>query len=71
MKLFRFGKKGSEKSGVIIKNGDKLDVSEFNSDYDQNFFLNNGLNKLSSWLDNNSLNCPVVDNDVRLGVPYC
>ena len=26
MKLFRFGKKGSEKPGVINKNGDKIEI---------------------------------------------
>ena len=46
MKLFRFGEIGYEKPGIINNNGDKIDVSEFNSDYDQNFFANNGLNNL-------------------------
>ena len=69
MKLFRFGEKGFEKPGVIINNGNKIDVSEFNSDYDQIFFRNNGLDKLSKWLDNNSSKCSIVDNKMRLGVP--
>ncbi|MEO2147577.1 MAG: fumarylacetoacetate hydrolase family protein [Flavobacteriaceae bacterium] len=69
MKLFRFGEKGFEKPGVIINNGNKIDVSEFSSDYDQIFFRNNGLDKLSKWLDNNSSKCSIVDNNMRLGVP--
>ena len=69
MKLFRFGEKGFEKPGVIVNNGNKIDVSEFSSDYDQIFFRNNGLDKLSKWLDNNSSKCSIVDNNMRLGVP--
>jgi len=69
MKLFRFGEKGFEKPGVIINNENKIDVSEFSSDYDQIFFKNNGLDKLSKWLDNNSSKCSIVDNNMRLGVP--
>ena len=66
MKLFRFGERGYEKPGIINNNGDKIDVSEFNFDYDQNFFANNGLNKLSKWLENNSSICPRSSN-----VFYC
>ena len=69
MKLFRFGEIGYEKPGIINNNGDKIDVSKFNSDYDQNFFANNGLNNLSKWLENNSSICPVIDKDSRLGLP--
>ena len=69
MKLFRFGERGYEKPGIINNNGDKIDVSEFNSDYDQNFFANNGLNNLSKWLENNSSISPVIDKDSRLGLP--
>ena len=69
MKLFRFGEKGFEKPGVIVNNGNKIDVSEFSSDYDQIFFRNNGLDKLSKWLDNNFSKCSIVDNNMRLGVP--
>ena len=51
MKLFRFGERGFEKPGIINNKGDKIDVSEFNSDYDQKFFSNNGLNNLSKCIE--------------------
>ncbi len=69
MKLFRFGDKGSEKPGVVINNGKKIDISKFNSDYDQIFFRNNGLDKLTEWLNNNASICPIVNDNTRLGAP--
>ncbi len=69
MKLIRFGADGQEKPGVQLANGTKIDVSNFGVDYDENFFGNGGIEKLSDWLNNNESNCPVISDDVRLGVP--
>ncbi len=69
MKLIRFGKLNSEKPGIILESGKKIDVSSFVSDYDENFFTNSGLSKLNTWLKLNHDKCPIVPEDSRLGPP--
>ena len=69
MKLIRFGAIGHEKPGVQLANGTKIDVSGFGSDYNEEFFGNGGINKLSEWLDNNQNQCTKIGSEVRLGVP--
>lgn len=69
MKLIRFGTIGQEKPGVQLANGTKLDVSGFGKDYNEEFFGNGGIEKLSTWLEENESSCSVVGDDVRLGVP--
>lgn len=54
MKLFRFGKEGSEKPGVV-HNGKHLDVSSFGEDFGEEFFEKDGLNRLKSFLQKGSL----------------
>ncbi len=66
MKLIRFGAAGKERPGVII-NEKRYDVSEFVSDYDEDFFANDGLHKLNDVVANNQLR--EVSNDERLGCP--
>lgn len=67
MKLIRFGEIGKEKPGILI--GDKrLDVSSVVDDYNESFFENNGLDKLSAAIiGNNSF--PEVTQNIRLGSP--
>jgi 2-keto-4-pentenoate hydratase/2-oxohepta-3-ene-1,7-dioic acid hydratase in catechol pathway len=67
MKLIRFGEIGKEKPGILI--GDKrLDVSSVVDDYNESFFENNGLDKLSTAIiGNNSF--PEVSQNIRLGSP--
>jgi len=69
MKLIRFGAKNQEKPGVELDDKTRLDVSGFVNDYDEDFFGGDGLSKLELWLDKNAGECPIVDNDVRLGPP--
>ena len=69
MKLIRFGAVGEEKPGVQLANGTKLDVSGFGSDYNEEFFGNEGIEKLTKWLETNQDSCPEIDGDVRLGAP--
>lgn len=66
MKLIRFGAAGNERPGVII-NEKRYDVSEHVSDYDEDFFANDGLSKLHDVVANNQLS--EVSNDERLGCP--
>ena len=71
MKLIRFGKVESEKPGVQLDNGQKIDVSGFGSDYDEKFFGSEGLKRLKSWLSVHQDKCPPIGDDIRLGSPIC
>ncbi|MDO3642156.1 fumarylacetoacetate hydrolase family protein [Mucilaginibacter sp. L3T2-6] len=66
MKLIRFGEAGKEKTGVII-NDKKYDTSAFGEDYGEVFFENDGLTRLSHFLEDSLL--PEITEDVRLGCP--
>ena len=69
MKLIRFGTINKEKPGVLLPNGTKLDVSAFVSDYNEDFFGNDGIEKLQTWLNKNQDLCPIVEDTIRLGAP--
>src|SRR5579862_10066948 len=69
MKLIRFGDPGSEKPGVLLNDGTRVDVSGFGSDYDQTFFGGDGLARLAGWLKQNEASAPRVNSSVRLGPP--
>lgn len=69
MKLIRFGNIGNEQPGVQMKDGSRMDVSEFGEDYNELFFENNGFERLSRWLKINESKAPLISNDVRLGAP--
>tara|TARA_B100001059_G_scaffold71784_2_gene68891 strand:+ start:41818 stop:42666 length:849 start_codon:yes stop_codon:yes gene_type:complete len=71
MKLIRFGKVESEKPGVQLDNGQKIDVSAFGSDYDEKFFGSEGLKRLKGWLSVHQDKCPPIGDDIRLGSPIC
>ena len=66
MKLIRFGKEGNEKPGVHV-DGKNYDVSAFVSDYNETFFSENGLDKLSEIVSKNEL--PEVIENERIGSP--
>ncbi len=69
MKLLRFGDQGKEKPGVFV-NDEIRDVSSFGEDFGEAFFENNGLERLSKWLDERSETLPKVKAGVRLGAPF-
>ena len=71
MKLIRFGKRDSEKPGVLLEDATRLDVSAFGSDFDESFFGNEGPSKLEEWLKKNLANCPKVADEIRWGSPLC
>jgi 2-keto-4-pentenoate hydratase/2-oxohepta-3-ene-1,7-dioic acid hydratase in catechol pathway len=66
MKLIRYGQPGKEKTGVIINNT-RYDTSAFGEDYNEQFFENDGLNRLKNFLEENKNNLPKVSDDERLG----
>jgi len=69
MKLIRVGAAGKEKPGVVLRNGTRVDVSQFVSDYDERFFAEDGLDALRQWLDRNESTAPRVSSSTRLGPP--
>ncbi|SHG74588.1 fumarylacetoacetate hydrolase family protein [Flagellimonas flava] len=69
MKLIRFGAERHEKPGILLDNGDRLDVSGFGTDFNEDFFGGNGLAELQKWLESNKEQCPLVDRKERLGPP--
>ena len=69
MKLIRFGDLKSEKPGVLTQDGNRFDISNFLSDYDENFFESDGIEKLQKWFLKNKNFCPKVESSVRWGSP--
>jgi 2,4-diketo-3-deoxy-L-fuconate hydrolase len=65
MKLFRFGEPTNEKTGVILSDGKRIDVSAFGEDYNENFFATNGIPRLANWLETNIENCAEVSENIR------
>jgi 2-keto-4-pentenoate hydratase/2-oxohepta-3-ene-1,7-dioic acid hydratase in catechol pathway len=66
MKLIRYGDAGDEKTGVLI-NGKRYDTSAFGEDYDERFFGNDGLSRLSDFIGKRKL--AAVSDHIRLGSP--
>jgi 2-keto-4-pentenoate hydratase/2-oxohepta-3-ene-1,7-dioic acid hydratase in catechol pathway len=68
MKLFRFGKEGEEKPGVIL-NDKHVDVSSFGEDFGEKFFETDGLSRLSKFLQEKGSSLPVISSVTRYGSP--
>ena len=77
MKLVRFEEEGKKKLGLWVgdeKNAKIVDVSDFfnnqnnnkdlGGDYNEDFFADDGIEKLQNWYQQNSSNCPVVCEDI-------
>jgi 2,4-diketo-3-deoxy-L-fuconate hydrolase len=69
MKLIRVGKPGSERPGVQLTNGDRIDASACTSDFNEAFLDGNGLHELRRWLDGHGRRAPAIDPTERLGPP--
>jgi 2-keto-4-pentenoate hydratase/2-oxohepta-3-ene-1,7-dioic acid hydratase in catechol pathway len=67
IKLFRFGAFENEKPAVEYPDGTRLDVTAFGEDYDEDFFVNDGIRRLQSWLGSNAKKCPRVGSTERFG----
>lgn len=66
MKLIRWGVTGQEKTGVII-NDNWYDTSAFGEDYNEQFFKDNGLERLADFIKVNEGSLPEISKDTRLG----
>jgi len=69
MKLIRFGENGAEKPGVLLEDGRRINVSAFCDDFNEAFFLTNGLARLKDWLTLHAATSPEVPASARLGSP--
>lgn len=68
MKLIRYGQAGKEKTGVLIDEV-KYDTSAFGGDYNEEFFENNGLERLEEFVKANQGKLIPVPDTERLGSP--
>jgi len=69
MKLARFGEPGSERPGVLLDDGTRLDASAFVGDYDEAFFGGDGIRTLGAWIAERGAAAPRVPPSVRLAAP--
>jgi 2-keto-4-pentenoate hydratase/2-oxohepta-3-ene-1,7-dioic acid hydratase in catechol pathway len=67
VKILRHGEPGREKPGVILANGQRIDVAAAVSDYDEAFFAGGGLEKLKAWVDREGATAPRLPEKSRLG----
>ena len=68
MKLFRFGAPGSERPGVMLPDGARVDASGFGGDWDERFFAEGaaGLARLAKWIAADAAKAPRVPAGTRL-----
>jgi 2,4-didehydro-3-deoxy-L-rhamnonate hydrolase len=69
MKLIRFGEEGKERPGILDKQGRRWDCSSFGEDWNEAFFREDGLERLTSWLKIHQNSLPEIPQDLRLGPP--
>ena len=69
MKLIRHGEFGKEKIGVQI-DGVNYDVSAFGGDYNEQFFEENGLERLAQFVKANDGKLIEIPKESRLGAPF-
>jgi 2,4-diketo-3-deoxy-L-fuconate hydrolase len=68
MKLIRWGVAGQEKTGVIIRDT-WYDTSAFGGDYNEQFFNDNGLERLEEFVKGNEGSLVEIPQGTRLGSP--
>lgn len=66
MKLIRFGEKGKEKPGILL-DGVRRDCSQHFEDWNNDFFINDGLSKLQNIVSSQKDSLPEVGEDKRWG----
>jgi 2-keto-4-pentenoate hydratase/2-oxohepta-3-ene-1,7-dioic acid hydratase in catechol pathway len=69
MKLIRFGDAGRERAGVLLADGRRLDASAVVADYDEAFFVSDGLGQLRAWIADRGAAAPEAPAGARLGSP--
>ena len=69
MKLIRVGQPGTEKPGVLLDDGQRVDASAVTNDYTPEFFEKDGLARLEAWTQSDSAAAARFSDDERLGAP--
>src|SRR3989337_4024276 len=69
MKLLRFGEAGKEKPGIFF-NDEIVDVSSFGEYFGESFLTNDGIKRLTSWLEPKKSSLPRLGKGVRIGSPF-
>lgn len=68
MKLLRFGEVGSEKPGLQLSDGTRIDASGFGMDWNNSFFGDpESFSKLRTWVDSHGSGAPKLEEGIRLG----
>jgi 2,4-didehydro-3-deoxy-L-rhamnonate hydrolase len=68
MKLIRWMNGNKPATGIII-NDEYFDTSSFGEDYNEQFFENDGLNRLQKFVESNKGKLPKLSKDIRLASP--
>ncbi len=68
MKLIRYGNLGQEKIGVEI-DAKNYDLSSFGEDYNEQFFENDGMERLTNYINENSDQLKEIPATSRIGAP--
>jgi len=72
MKLLRHGQPGSEKPGLQLEDGSRIDASGFGQDWDEVFFADPAnLDRLRDWAGANAASAPAIEHGSRLGPAIC
>lgn len=70
MRLIRVGDAGSERPGVLLSSGERIDATGAGiGDYDEAFFGSDGLATLAAWIETEGADAPRFDDSERLGPP--
>ncbi len=69
MKLIRFGNKGQETPGYLDDSGNRRDLSAFGEDFNQQFFGDDGIQRLKEWLESQQQSLSIVDTHIRWAPP--
>lgn len=72
MKLLRFGSQDSERPGLQLEDGSRIDASGFGMDWNNEFFADPAhLVRLADWLKLNRDSAPRIPEGTRLGPAIC
>lgn len=68
MKLIRWMNENKPATGIVI-NDEYFDTSFFGEDYNEDFFNNDGLNRLQKFIESNKEKLPKLSKNIRLSSP--
>lgn len=69
MKLIRYGNEGSERPGLLLADGRRVDATAVTNDFDEAFFTSGGLQRLRAWAEAKGADAPAIAEDARWASP--